>query len=252
MYMNIPNPARRTIATINKTVADLDRLAFWFSFAVQVIFLGVYGVQIALNFTDLVYCVLYCAFEAISIAIFVVFLVRRYNVAVKKSAQVKTAKHALMFVKFGVQASLILLNVVKIVMEGSNPLDIILTVISILALAATVIIEVATWLFDVYSRLIVQSVKLDIEEVTARFGGNNLLGTLADMIEGVERPVVLPNHEDALSQDIEKLTDDYWASRPPVEKKATPPMDPKEKRKNIIRLSTALLFRRGKGKDEND
>lgn len=240
------NPLKRTIAVLDKTLRDLTKLSYWIFVVVQIIFLALYGFKIYTHLGDLIYFIPYVALAALSLFGFIFFLSTYKN---RRKKGVMGTKRSVRIMKYLANGLMIVVLLIEFLNRTVSPLEIIVSVISILGFIAQIVIEVVRIFYERYAELFAIALEKDLEPYAI------LLDPKAKFYERINAPLAamtgraveekVPSRQELY---VEQLKEDY------EEKRRAQKDEHRQKKKDSIRENLSLIGKRffGRRKKRDD
>ncbi|HZJ89666.1 MAG TPA: hypothetical protein VFD05_03155 [Bacilli bacterium] len=238
------NPLKRTTAVLDKTIRDLTKLSYWIFVVVQVIFLALYGFKIYTHLGDLIYFIPYVVLSVLSLFGFIFFL-STYKHRRKKG--VMGTKRSVRIMKYLANGLMIVVLLIEFLNRTVTPLEIIVSVISILGFIAQVVIEVVRIFYERYAELFAIALEKDLAPFAI------LLDPKGKFYERINAPLAamtgrvaeekVPSRQELY---VEQLKEDY------EEKRRAAKDEHRQKKKESIKENIALIRKRFFGRREKD
>lgn len=149
----------RTVAVIDKTIKDLAQISYWITFAVQIIFLGLYGYKIYMNLDVVIYLVIYCFLAVVSIFGFLYYILTYKQKSAKK---IIGTKRGVRISKYLANATMIVVILIQYAQYGATDLETILSSVSIISFIFQILFEFLRIAYDKYSELISTAINMDV------------------------------------------------------------------------------------------
>jgi hypothetical protein len=150
----------RTSAVVEKSLQDLRRLLFVVAIIVQVVFLGLYGFKIYVNWTKLPFLIIYSVLAGLSLFGFVFYL---FTFKQKSRLAIKRTKRGIRIAKYLANAATVVVVLVQFALGQASDLDIVLSGVTLAFFGAEVLLEVFRIFYERYSELLLIAINKDLE-----------------------------------------------------------------------------------------
>jgi len=151
-----------TRAVGSQLLKDVERILFWTTIVVQIIFFGFYGYSIYGNLDHLPLLITYIALTLLSLVNFIFYLVTHKK---KKTSTIKNTKFFFRIFKYVINGSMLIIKTIDLIYYGGSDLDIILIAISGISLALQIILEIIRAFVKNYVDKFTVAFKQDIQPV---------------------------------------------------------------------------------------
>lgn len=128
----------RTLAVTNKLIKDIEKMLYWTTIVVQIIFFAYYGYSIYTNLSNIILLITYSLLLLLSTIAFIYYLV---NYSDKAKNHVKIIKKRFRIFKYAINGSMLLLNLIELLRYGGSELAYMLIVLTALSLVIQIIVE---------------------------------------------------------------------------------------------------------------
>lgn len=201
----------RTLAVIDKAIQDLARLLFVISVIVQILFIGLYGFKIWINWNHLLYLILYGVLAGLSLLGFGYYLLTYHH---KTKPGVRGKKRMIRISKYAANLGMLIVNMVSFALNGASDLDIVLSLVSALFFLSEIVVEIILVFYERYAELLKVALGRDLESLELLSHPKNAilsaidspLESLANRSLGVEKTPDSPTES-----KVETLAEDYQA-----------------------------------------
>lgn len=210
----------RTTAVVDKTIRDLQRVSFWITIVVQVIFLCLYGLRISTNLNHIVYLIIYSFLTVISLFGFIFYLT---TYRIKKDKKVLGTKQGIKILKYLANAIMIIVVIVEFVQRMPNELDIIIAALSIVFFFIQIIFELARMSYNKYSNMFMTALSMDFAKFEMLTDPKSyILSKLDNPLEKISNKIkgVKTEKKELTKTElyIEELTNEYKNQKKVVKK----------------------------------
>lgn len=164
----------KTMGVKEQFLQDIDRILYWTTIIVQLIFFGYYGYSIYNSLSNTTFLIIYSLLLVLSTITFIHYL-QSYGQKIKKT--VKVFKKTFRIFKYVINGSMIALNIIGIVRYGGNDLSYILIALSCVSLLIQIIIEFVRGFVSRYIELFYTAIVRDNEWAIETY---NKLGNLTN------------------------------------------------------------------------
>ncbi len=228
----------RTTAVVDKTIRDLQRVSFWITIVVQIIFLCLYGLKIYTNLNHIVYLIIYCFLTLMSLFGFIFYLTTYRN---KKDKKVLGTKQGIKISKYLANAIMIVVVIVEFVQRRPSDLDIIISAVSITFFLVQILFELVRIAYNKYSNMLMTALSMDFAKfemladpksyILSKF--DNPLEKISNKIMGVKAE---KKELTKTEQYVERLTNEYKNQKKEVKKAKL------DKEKQKIKDHSKIIF----------
>jgi hypothetical protein len=218
----------RTTAVAEKTIKDLQKLSFWITVIVQVIFLCLYGFKIYINISRIFYLAIYCFLASVSLFGFIFYL---STYPIKKYKKVSETKQGLRLFKYLANAIMIVVVLIEFFQLGASDLELVLSAFSIFSFLFQLLFELIRSAYDKYLELFTTALIMDfakfemISDPKGYFlsAVNAPLEKISNKITGVKtekkEPTKTEQYIDQLTREHKKQHKEVKKTRAAKEKK---------------------------------
>ena len=148
----------RTIAVGNKLIKDVEKVLFWITLVVQLVFFVFYGYSIFTNFNNLIFLIIYSLLGTLSIFNFVHTIVTH---PYRKKEKVKKVKFFARIFKYIINGTMLGVNIFEMINYGGTDFNKIMIIVSAISLVVQIIFEIIVPVMSNYINLFITSVKMD-------------------------------------------------------------------------------------------
>ena len=218
--------AENSISVFTNMLEDIKKICFRTLFVVQVIFMVLYSYSIYANLDRLIFLITYSILFALSIFSFGLFLVKHK----KNKKQNKEVIRAKNFLKYIVNAIMLVVNIVEMVKFGINDFSKMLLVISGVSLLVQVIFEFVKMFAEKYVRDLTLAVKKDFKYLNPGSWGAGIMKAIDAPLEALalrkegktkelsKEELILKEHRDKHEKRVEEHKEEKELAK--IEKKA--------------------------------
>lgn len=228
----------RTTAVVDKTIRDLQRVSFWITIVVQVIFLCLYGLRIYTNLNHIVFLIIYCFLTATSLFGFIFYLA---TFQIKKHKKVLGTKQGIKILKYLANAIMLIVVIVEFVQRRPSDLDIIIAALSVVFFLAQIIFEIIRMAYNRYSDMLMTALSMDFAKFEMLTDPKSyILSKLDNPLEKISNKITGVKTEKKeltkTEQYVEQLTNEYKNQKKVVKKAKL------DKKKQKIREHSKIIF----------
>ena len=170
----------RTIAVGKKMIKDIERILYWTTIVVQLIFFISYGYSIYTNISNIVFLVIYSILFVFSVINFIYYLVT-YNSDNKKA--VGTVKRGFRVFKYLINGTMLGVNIFEMINYGTSDWNKILLVVSGVSLLAQIVLELVRLFVGRYIDLFTEAIGMDLAIIEKIAKVKEVKGNVFELID---------------------------------------------------------------------
>ncbi len=165
-----------------KLVEDVKKILFWTTIIVSLIFFGFYGYSIYINVDNFIFLITYSLLFSIAVITFVNYLLT-YS---KTTTRIKRFKRFLRVLKYIVNGTMLVVNVINMIIYPVSDLSKILLIVSAISLLVQVIVELLRIFIENYVNMFMIAVQDDFSIV---FKASELGGVKGAALKIIDAPI---------------------------------------------------------------
>ena len=171
-----------TRAVGTKLIEDVKKILFWTTIIVSLIFFGFYGYSIYNNVDNFIFLITYSLLFSIAVITFVNYLLTHS----KTTTRIKRFKRFLRVLKYIVNGTMLVVNVINMIIYPVSDLSKILLIVSAISLLVQIIVELLRIFIENYVNMFMIAVQDDFSIV---FKASELGGVKGAALKIIDAPI---------------------------------------------------------------